>query len=140
MILKDNNPTNVYINFNAFLEDRSKNDIESPGLQYRDTTGMLYLKNALGLKYFTTDPVGILDGVTYVCKTSVSDSMEDMIDGFKALQNEGKIIILNDLIYTPQVPVYTKLDPQTFEPIPLEVMHMSTSGWKIRYAILGEEQ
>lgn len=132
-ITPEKEPSTVYVNFTDFIKSKEL-DILPTG--HRQIEGMVYLKNTLGLKYFSPAPVGVLFGKTYACVSVASESFDGIIENLTQAIENGQEVILYDLIYIPALPQFTELNPETFEPIPLETPTMSPSGWKVRYGMV----
>ena len=91
---------------------------------------------------FMTAPIDMIQGKAIEvksrkCKMTVENILEAK-EFFANLNKENPAFLYNVKAQPPQI-IYTKLDPETFEPIELDIPEMVEGFWIIRYATLNEE-
>ena len=99
-----------------------------------------YLKDCFA--GFVTAPVSSFKGVVLESKSrAIGGTIDELIAAKSYLEELSKKneLFLYQIVFLPAQPTYHKLDPETFEPSPLETPKMSNAAWKIRYAALNNE-
>ena len=101
-----------------------------PGAYY-DLHGVDYL--APVIDGYMTAPVTVYNGKPIEARSVIID---DIGDALKMMMDNGDRIVMYMLIFMPSMPVYTKLDEETFTNIPLDKPHVTTGKWKMRFGQL----
>ena len=94
---------------------------------------------------FMTAPVATVNDSPVEAKSFTIDSNQLLLRGVEYFHTEfensfpGKKLYLYQLYFVPSRPAWVRIDPNTYENIPLDIPVMSASGWKIRIGTGGEK-
>ena len=123
----------VTINFDEWIENKSKQEDTFHANWTRDIDGLRYLDHKCNFSGFMTGPVGSWKGQDFHAITRNIDSIDEFVFHCEDLIGD-KNIFLYDLYYTVGMPKYFEIDPNTFEPVFLDrVIEFPRTGWKVRF-------
>lgn len=110
--------------------DQSKQNLAA-GLPeaFYDKRGVEYL--APLVDSYMTAPVAVYDGKPVEARTVVFDDINETLE---TMMNDGQRIIMYQLIYIPSMPIYDKMNADTFNMEPAEKVTMRPASWKMRFA------
>jgi hypothetical protein len=88
---------------------------------------------------YMTHPACLLEGESLVAKTKYVETIDQIMDIKKYLDEEPGKKYLYDVQYWFPRWVIWEINEETFLPTKLEKPKATKSGWKVRYATLGEK-
>ena len=118
------------------IKDQQKiQDTLSINPSHTDWAGLNWLSQKVKFEGFMQAPVGVFFGLPVAARTRVIDNPKDFAEYCNSTPNQ---IFLYDLIFTPNMPQYGVMDPESYEITSHDVPKVSTEfgKWKVRYGEL----
>jgi hypothetical protein len=119
----------------AIKEKQQVRDTLDINFSYTDWAGLDWLSQKVKFEGFMQAPVGVFFGLPVAARTRVIDNPKDFAEYCNSTPNQ---IFLYDLIFTPNMPQYGVMDPESYEITSHDVPKVSTEfgKWKVRYGEL----
>ena len=102
---------------------------------YIDVPSAKYLEPVIA--GFMGAPVAIYQDKPVCAKTA---RVNDISEFRTYVANLGKPVILYQTIWCPAWPAFVTMNPMTFEPEAMDPPMITESFWKMRFAIVGDEE